>query len=84
MLTQTHPPGIEYALRTTQSMKSDGAKADRDGIIVNRIKGTTILASLVDLASGSPVDYMHCVSEVNDCWISGLLHHPRPIISTSG
>ena len=48
--TQTYPPGIEYALRT---MKSDGAKAVRDGIIVNRIKGTTILASLVDLASGS-------------------------------
>ena len=58
--TQTYLPGKDYALRATQSMKSDGA---RDGIIVNRIKGTTILASLVDLASGSPIDYMHCVLE---------------------
>ncbi len=61
--TQTYPPGTEYTLRTTRSMKADGAEADREGKIVNGIKGSTVLASLVDLASGSPIDYMHCVLE---------------------
>ena len=61
--TQTYPPGTDYLIRTTESMKSDGRRAERDKIIVNGIKGTTILSPLVDLASGCPIDYMHCVLE---------------------
>ncbi len=62
--TQTYPPStLNYPLRTTTLIQSDGKKADKDGTIINGIKGSTILGSIVDLALGSPVDYMHCVLE---------------------
>ena len=61
--TQTYPPGIEYTLRTTDSIKLAAAKTERDKTVVEGIKGRTILASMVDLAAGAPTDYMHCVLE---------------------
>ncbi len=72
---QTYPPGIEYPKRTTQSLKSSAVKAERQRTVVDGIKGTSILSSIVDLASGAPIDYMHCVLEgvvkrLLDTWTS--------------
>jgi len=43
--------------------KNDGIKAEREATIVNGIKGVSPLSTLVDLATGAPIDYMHCVLE---------------------
>ncbi len=45
---------IDYILRTA------AMKAGRDQSIVDGIKGESVLASI---ASGAPIDYMHCVLE---------------------
>ena len=61
--TQTYPPGRVYDSRSTISMKTAAAKAERDATVVDGIKGASILASMVDLATGTPIDYMHCILE---------------------
>ena len=61
--TQTYPPGTDYTLRTTQSMRVAAAKAEKESSVVNGIKGPSVIASIVDIAFGAPIDYMHCVLE---------------------
>lgn len=73
-LTHTYPPGTNYAPRTTDSFVLSAAQAENGGI-VNGIKRRSSLFSIVDLATGAPIDYMHCVLEgvvkcLLDRWVS--------------
>ena len=58
---QTYPSNIEYHQRTTQNMKRAAAKAEKEHRVVDGVKGRTVLDSIVDLATGAPIDYMHCI-----------------------
>ena len=58
-----YPPGTEYLPRTNENMVHVGSEAKRKQEIVNGIKGHSILGGLVNLATGFPTDYMHCVLE---------------------
>ncbi len=60
---QTYPPGKIYAIRTTDSIIAASIEAENYGIVVRGIKGKTVLSSIVDIATGTPIDYMHCVLE---------------------
>ena len=60
--TQTYPPGMVYDARSsTISMKTAAAKAERDATVMDGIKGASILASMVDLATGTPIDYNYAL-----------------------
>ena len=60
---QTYPPGIDYKLRTNDSMIMRGAEAERRQSVIKGIKDPSILEAFVDLALGAQTDYMHCVLE---------------------
>lgn len=71
---QTYPPG-SYTLRTSTSIKMAADKAEKDIAVIDGIKGSSILAKIVDVPLGAPTDYMHCVLEgvvkrLLDQWIS--------------
>ncbi len=71
---RTYPSGRDYTPRTTDSFVLSATQAERGGI-VNGIKGRSSLFSIVDLATGAPIDYMHCVLEgvvkrLLDQWVS--------------
>jgi hypothetical protein len=74
--TRLYLPGYEYSLRTNESIVQDAGKAERDQEIVNGIKGHSILSGVVNLATGFPTDYMHCVLEgvmkrLLEVWVKG-------------
>lgn len=74
--TRLYLPGSEYSLRTNKSIGQDGRSAERDHKIVNGIKGRSILSGVVNLATGLPTDYMHCVLEgvmkrLLEVWVKG-------------
>lgn len=50
-------------------MVLDACEADRTGVIVNGIKGKSVLSGIVDLVRGVPIDYMHCVLEGVTKWL---------------
>ena len=56
-------PGVDYPLRTSQSIKAAADKAEEEGGVVDGIKGKSVLSSVINLAIGFPIDYMHCVLE---------------------
>ena len=60
---QTYPPGTVYPARTTLSLQIAAEQAERSRKIVEGVKGSSVLASVLDLPIGAPIDYMHCVLE---------------------
>ena len=74
--TRLYLPGCDYSLRTNESIVQDARRAERDQEIVNGIKGCSILSGVVNLATGLPTDYMHCVLEgvmkrLLEVWVKG-------------
>lgn len=61
--TQTYPPGTDYPSRTTETIMKFASEAEEKKEVVKGIKGISVLASLVDIACGAPIDYMHCILE---------------------
>ncbi len=74
-LTCTHPgsthirgrrvyhPNTQAELRTHASILDAAQQAERLGVVVHSIKGTSVLAKTIDLVDGIPIDYMHAVLE---------------------
>ena len=59
-------PDFSYPLRTNTSVK----KSERDGKVVDGIKGKSVLTGVVDLVNVIPLDYiMHCVLEGVTKWL---------------
>lgn len=56
------PNGL-YTERTHEGVIKDACSAITSNCIVNGIKGKSVLANLIDVIDGVPVDYMHCVLE---------------------
>ena len=61
--TRVYLPGTNYPRRTHNSIVQAGIQTERDGEVVDGIKGRSPLVGVVDLVKGIPVDYMHCVLE---------------------
>ena len=61
--TRLYLPGTEYPLRTDASMRHDASSAQREKTTINGIKGPSALTGVLNLAWGTPTDYMHCVLE---------------------
>ena len=60
------------AARTHAGVMKAAQEAERSGVPVLGIKGTSVLADSLDLVDGIPVDYMHAVLEGVTRW---LLHN---------
>ena len=56
-------PGQEYALRT------DAKDAERNKVVVEGIKGRSVLSDILDLVKCVPIDYMHCILEGVTKWL---------------
>ena len=52
---------LQYRERTHSEVVEKGKKAERKGIAVNGIMGTSVLNTALDLVDAVPVDYMHTV-----------------------
>ena len=53
-------PVTRYPIRTNNSVIKATKDAERDGQVVNGIKGRSVLTGVVDLIDDIPIDYMHC------------------------
>lgn len=64
-----YSPGTSYPTRTNNSVKIAGEEAVNHKCIVDGIKGKSVLTDVVDLVTGIPIDYMHCVLEGVTKWL---------------
>ena len=62
-------PGTSPSLRTNESIIKAGEDAERSHLVVNGVKGRSVLTGVVDLVKGIPIDYMHCVLEGVTKWL---------------
>ena len=62
-------PGQEYALRTDQLVHEAARDAERNKVVVEGIKGRSVLSDILDLVKCVPIDYMHCVLEGVTKWL---------------
>ena len=44
-------------------------EAEKNRVVVDGIKGRSVLTVVIDLVGGAPVDYMHCVLEGVMKWL---------------
>ena len=56
-------PGQEYSLRSNQSIVEAAANAERRKVVIDGIKGRSVLHDIIDLVKCVPIYYMHCVVE---------------------
>ena len=61
--THVYLPGRSYPQRNHDSIVQAGIQAERNGEVVDEIKGQSPLERVLDQVKGIPVDYMHCVLE---------------------
>ena len=62
-------PGQEYSLRTNQSIVEAAANAESRKVVIDGIKGRSVLHDVIDLVKFVPIDYMHCVLEGVTKWL---------------
>lgn len=62
-------PSHPSPLRTNDSVLKSAVKAEAEKVIVDGIKGKSVLTNVIDLVAGVPVDYMHCVLEGVMKWL---------------
>ena len=62
-------PHTKYVSRSNDSVKMAANEAEKNRVIVDGIKGRSVLTDVIDLVGGSPVDYMHCVLEGVMKWL---------------
>ena len=69
-------PGKMYTCRSKETFLKHAARASRDGSVIKGIKGGSLLSEIIDLSTGIPIDYMHCVLE-------GVTKHILQVWATS-
>ena len=62
-------PDNEYPLRTNDSVLRSAQIAEKEGGVIDGIKGPSVLSNVVDLVKSIPMDYMHCVLEGVTKWM---------------
>lgn len=56
-------------LRTNSSVMKAAEQAVQGGMVVDGIKGKSVLSGVVDLVNDIPIDYMHCILEGVTKWL---------------
>ena len=68
-VSQYYPPDYSRGLRTNETVMKAAEDAEKNGAVVDGIKGKSILTDTVDLVNDIPIDYMHCVLEGVTKWL---------------
>ena len=61
--THVYPPSDEHQLRTPAQQRQWAEEAERGGLAVYGVRGTSILSKSIAIPSQCPIDYMHAVLE---------------------
>ena len=81
--THVYPPSDEHRPRTSRQQMEWAKEAERNGMAVYGVKGTSILSHSIAIPNQCPIDYMHAVLEgvmkklMQNYWFNSKHHGKR-------